>query len=245
MIQTVIDKLEDAPEALRGEYKQGVDGKFYAELDKLPENHPVLAGLLRAKQHEIDQRTAISTQLATTKAELEKARNDLHERLKGKVSQSDLEALDASYKTKLADADTRANEIEKRLTASLREVLVDSEARKLATRKDFAVDANAADLLTDVIQRRLTVEINTEGKAVTRVLGPDGKLSGATLDDLQKEIVATPKYSPLLLGSRASGGSAPGGASGGSAPAGKVDWLRGNPADLAAAAMKVNPLLGG
>jgi hypothetical protein len=243
MIKTVIDKLEDVTEALRGEYKQGADGKFYVELDKLPDNHPVLDGLLKAKKRVAAEKEEVAAQLAATKAALDKAKNDLHDRLKGKVEKSDLEALEESYKTKLADAEAKGKETETKLTASLRDVLVDSEARRLASK--LAVDPDAADLLSESIQRRLTVEISTDGKAATRVLDATGKPSAASLEDFEKEIVATKKYSGLLLGSRASGSSASGSQGAGSAQSGKVDWLRGNPADLAKAAAKVNPLLGG
>src|SRR5512138_702236 len=103
MIKTLIDKLEDVPEALRGEYKPGTDGKFYADLDKLPDNHPVLTGLLAAKQHEIDAHAATSAKLATAKTELEKSRSELQAHLRGKADRSEVEALEASWQKKLAD----------------------------------------------------------------------------------------------------------------------------------------------
>jgi hypothetical protein len=244
MIKAVIDKLEDVAEAFRAEYTQGADGKFYVDLgDRLPDNHPAVGALVRAKQHEAEERARVAASLASTKAELEKAKNDLHDRLKGKVLQSDLEALEVSYKTKIADVEARGKEVETRLQTSLRGVLVESEAQRLASK--LALDADAAELLAESIQRRLAVEIGNDGKAIARVLDSAGKPSAATIEDLEKEIIGTKKYAGLLLGSRASGSSAAGSKGGGSASPGKVDWLRGSPADLAAAAAKVNPLLGG
>jgi hypothetical protein len=243
MIKTVIDKLEDVAEGLRAEYKPGADGKFYAELDKLPDSHPVLAGLKQAKQHEVDEHAATKTKLTTLQSELEKARTDLHTHLQGKGSRSEVEALEASWQQKLTTEQTKHTEALALRDTSLRGVLVDSEARRIAAK--IALNAPSGELLAESIQKRLTVEITTEGKAVTRVLDAAGKPSAASLDDLEKEIVATPKYAGLLLGSLASGGSAAPAQGAGSATPGKVDWLRGNPADVAAAAAKVNPLLGG
>jgi len=243
MIKTMIEKLEDVAEGLRGEYKQGADGKFYAELDKLPDNHPVLAGLKQAKQHEVDEHAATAAKLAAAKADLEKARTDLHTHLSGKNTQADKEALEASWQQKLATLENAHKEALSARDNSLRGVLVDSEARRIAGK--IALNPPSAELLAESIQRRLAVEITSEGKAVTRVLDGAGKPSAATLDDLEQEIVATPKYAGLLLGSLASGGSATQTQGAGSAAPGKVDWLRGNPAEVAAAAAKANPILGG
>jgi len=243
MIKTMIEKLEDVAEGLRGEYKQGADGKFYAELDKLPDNHPVLLGLRTAKQHEVDEHAATKTKLVGLQGELDKARNELHEHLKGKGSRSEVEALEASWQQKVKDAETKHQEALAARDTSLRGVLVDSEARRIAGK--IALNPPSAELLAESIQRRLAVEITSEGKAVTRVLDGAGKPSAATLDDLEQEIVATPKYAGLLLGSLASGGSATQTQGAGSAAPGKVDWLRGNPAEVAAAAAKANPILGG
>jgi hypothetical protein len=243
MIKTVIDKLEDVGEALRGEYKQGADGKYYAELDKLPDSHPVLAGALRAKEHEVQARKDAEAALAASKAEVDKIKNEMHERLRGNVKQSDLEALEASYKGKIADAERAGQAVAESLRTALRGALVTGVAQSLAHK--LAVDADAAETLAELIQKRLTVEIDTAGAASTRVLDAAGKLSAATLEDFEKEVVGTKRYAGLLSAGKASGGSAPGTVGAGSATPGKIDWLRGNPAELAAAAAKVNPLLGG
>ncbi len=220
MLKAVIDKLEDADEADRKHYKPLDGGGFYADVDGLGEGtkHPSVGELVRAKRREADEATKQATAAAKFKAELNEAQEALHKRLQGKVDKSDHEALQASYEKKLADAAAESQTREGSLSASLREVLVDREARALAT--GIALDTNAADLLAESVQRRLTVEITTDGKAVTRVLGADGKPSAASLDDLKKEIVATPKYHALLSGSKASGSGATPGGSGSGAPSG-------------------------
>jgi hypothetical protein len=244
MIKLVIDKLEEVAEAIRGEYKAGSDGKFYADVgDRIPDNHPAVGALVRAKQHVADERDTAIEAAKAAKAEVEKLKGDMHERLKGKVPQGDLEALEKSYQAKIADAEKAGGVVADGLRASLRSVLVEKEAQRIAGK--IAVDSDAAETLSELIQKRLTVEIGTDNRASTRVLDSAGKPSAATLEDYEKEIVATKKYAGLLSASKASGGSAPGSTGAGSATPGKVDWLRGSPADLAAAAAKVNPTLGG
>jgi hypothetical protein len=245
MLNAVIDKLEDADEADRKHYKPLDGGGFYADVGGLGEGtkHPSVGELVRAKKRESEAATAKAAEAATLKADLEKAREDMRKRLTGKVDKSDLEALESDYNKRIADLKAESDKQLCGRDAIIRDRFVESEARTLATA--IALDANAADLLAESVQRRLSVEITTEGKAVTRVLGVDGKPSAASLDDLKKEIVATPKYHALLSGSKASGSGATSGSSGSGAPSGKTDWLHGKPADVAAAATKKNPQLGG
>lgn len=218
MLRAIIDKLDDVAEAVRGEYKQGDGGKFYLDVTGFEEGtgHPAVGELVRAKKREADAAAAKAAEAAKYKADLDKTREDLHNRLKGKVDQSDLEALTKDYERKLTEAQTTSKQEKDTLSASLREVLVDREARALAA--SIALDSNAAELLTESLQRRLVVEIGTDGKASTRVLGPDGKLSAASLEEFKKEVLATPKYSALLSGSKASGSGATPGGSGSGAP---------------------------
>jgi hypothetical protein len=235
MLKAVVDKLEDVSEAVRGEYKQGDGGKFFLDISGLEEGtgHPAVGELVRAKKREADEAATHKTTAAKLKGELEQAQEAMRKRLMGKVDKSDLEALEVDYNKRLADLKAEGDQHAGALSASLREVLVDREANALAA--GIALDANAASLLAESVQRRLTVEITTEGKAVTRVLGPDGKPSAATIDDLKKEIVATPKYHALLSGSRASGGGATPGGSGGGAPSGsKGNTATMSPTDLVA-----------
>lgn len=244
MIKAVIDKIEDADEADRKHYKAGDGGKFYLDVTGLDEGtaHPAVGALVRAKKAASDESAARGAEAAKFKVEAEKAREDLHNRLKGKVEQSEYEALQKSYDQKLADATTNFTAQLTGRDSIIKDKFVVSEALSLATA--IALNSDAAELLSESIQKRLTVEITTEGKAVTRVLGADGKPSAATIKDLKEEILATPKYAALLSGSKASGSGATPGAPG-SGATGKVDWLRGSPAEVAAAAAKENPLIGG
>jgi hypothetical protein len=244
-MKAIVDKIEDVAEAMRGEYEAGEGGKFYLKLDGLEvgSGHPAVGELVRAKKRVAEEHAAASEGVKTAKAEVERLKTELHERLKGKVPQGDLEALEKSYQAKIADAEKAGATLADGLRGSLRSVLVEKEAQRLATK--LAVDADAAETLTELLQKRLAVEIGTDGRATTRVLDSAGKLSAATLDDYEKEILATKRYAGLLLASKASGGGASGSSGASGASPGKVDWLRGNPAELAAAAAKANPSIGG
>jgi hypothetical protein len=240
-MKAIVDKIEDVSEGLRGEYVAGEGGKFYLKLEGLEagsgSNHPAVVELLRAKQHSTTELQTTKQELLDAKKATKDAQDALHARLSGKVDKSDLEALEKSWGQRLADAQTAAGKEKTALESSLREVLVTQEALAMASR--LAVDG-AAPLLAKSIAERLSAEMTSEGKAITRVLGVDGKPSAASLADLEKEIVATPMYHPLLLGSKASGSGASGskGASGASIGKGSTDWIRGNPAELAEAAAK-------
>jgi hypothetical protein len=240
-MKAIIDKIEDVAEGLRGEYTAGEGGKFYLKLEGLePGNgskHPAVAELLNAKQHSNTELQTVKQELQTAKQATKDAQDALHARLSGKVDKSDLEALEKSWGKRLEDTQAEHGKQKSSLESSLREVLVTKEATAMAAR--LAVEGSAP-LLAESIVKRLSAEVTSEGKAITRVLGPDGKPSAATLADLEKEIVATPMYSPLLLGSKASGSGAARstGASGAGTGNGSVNWMNGNPTELAEAAAK-------
>lgn len=240
-MKAIVDKLEDIAEGLRGEYAAGEGGKFYLKIEGLEagsgSKHPAVLELLNAKQHSNTELQTVKQELAAAKMATKDAQDALHARLSGKVDKTDLEALEKSWGQRLTDAQTAHGKEKTALEASLREVLVTKEALALASK--LAVEGSAP-LLAKSIGERLSVEITSEGKALTRVLGPDGKPSAATLADLEKEIVATPMYHPLLLGSKASGSGASGsrGTSGAGAGSGSVNWMSGNPTELAEAAAK-------
>lgn len=238
-MKAIVDKIEDVAEGLRGEYVAGEGGKFYLKLEGLEAGsdgkHPAVLELLRAKQHSNTELQTVKQELADAKKATKDAQDALHARLSGKVDKSDLEALEKSWGQRLTDAQTEHTKQISARDASLREVLVTREALAMASR--LAVEGSAP-LLAKSITERLSAEITTDGKAITRVLGADGKPSAASLADLEKEILATPMYKPLLLGSKASGSGATGSSSSGASSSGNVDWLKGDPATLAEAAAK-------
>lgn len=235
-MRTVFDKTEDAPEAIRGELQPLEGGGYYLPLDDVGEGtrHPAVGALARGKQRESVEHAALKETHAKLTTELASVRQQLRDRLTGKVDKSDLEALEADYKRQLAELDTTKKASDAQWSASLSEVLVTREAQKIAAA--IAVDADAASLLAEHIAKRLKAEIDDKGHATTRVLDAEGKPSAATVEALSKEIATTKRYSALVLASKASGSGAAS-AVGSGAPKGTVDWLRSTPDEVAEAAL--------
>jgi hypothetical protein len=231
-VKAMLASLEGVPEALAAEYKKGDDGKFYLEIDGI-EEHAALGALKRAKEHEKTARQEAETIARDARAKLETLTTEMEGRLKGVIPKADADRLELSYKEKMAARETELAGQIKTLSGSLHSVLVDNVAQVLAS--NLAKDALSIPLLLPHIAPRLAVEM-VEGRAITRVLDREGKPSASSLDDLQKEILATPMFAPVLSGGKASGGGAEGAGSGSGAPKrnDKVNLATLKPAALAA-----------
>ena len=83
--------------------------------------------------------------------------------------------------------------------------VADAMARKIST---------VPVAMARMVQDRLTVEIE-DGEPVTRVLDKSGRPSAMTLADLEKELVADPDLSGMIVGSKASGSGATANSGGG------------------------------
>lgn len=216
-VKAILDSLDGLPDALKGEYEQGEGGKFYLKVDGFEDGcaHPAVGALVRAKKREADARAKAETAAKEAREKLEAKETEMEQRLEGALPKSDVEALRKSYSDKAA---ARETELTGQITVrdnALKSVLVDSVALGLATR--LAMEGSAPVLLPHILPR-LSVEIGSDGKAVTRVLDKEGKPSAATLADLEKEIVGTAMFAGVLIGSKATGGGAKGGNGGGGAP---------------------------
>lgn len=140
----------------------------------------------------------------------------------------DVTALEKSWKEK---NESEVGEWKGRFESErthVQRLLVDNVAAGLAN--DLALQGSANVLLPH-IRNRLTVEY-TDGNPTTRVLGPDGKPSAATIDELKAEFAANVAFAPIIAGSKASGSGAGGGNGGGAAPSGNRSKM--TPADKAA-----------
>lgn len=140
----------------------------------------------------------------------------------------DVGALEKSWQDKLAQAQAEKDAEISRLNSSLTNVLVDNVATNLAN--ELALQGSANVLLPHV-RNRLAVDY-VDGAPITRVLGPDGKPSAATIDELKAEFAANVAFAPIIAGSKASGSGAGGGNGGGAAPSGNRSKM--TPADKAA-----------
>jgi hypothetical protein len=108
-----------------------------------------------------------------------------------------------------AKADAKAKE--DKLTGLLRKTHVDNVAAQLATEI-----STVPDLMKHEIARLLSVNLDGD-EPTTEVLGPDGKPTARTLQELKQDFLGNPKYAAILVGSKGSGGGAGGGGNGGGA----------------------------
>ena len=200
------DEYELLDDAIKSEYKQGANG-YELTVEGLEDT----GALKRAKEHEKERRQKVENELKEVKDQLTLKEDEIIDLRKGAVSKDDVEALERSYKEKLektsTEYETRINEAE----GSLRNMLVDNVATKLANEI-----STVPDLMSGAISARLTTEI-VDGKATTRVLDRDGKPSALTVDELKKEFIANERFSSIIVGSNASGSGAIGSGNGGGA----------------------------
>lgn len=186
-LKHTIKTLDEVDEKFRGEYKEteAEGGKVFV-LDV--EGGEDVGALKRALEHERE---------ANKRERAEKLR--LIE--DGKKKGQDVSDMEASYKKMLEDQkatlETSHAETQKALKAATKDVAKKELLGKLT-------DPDSADLLEPHIDRRLKVEI-VDGRAITRVLDKDGKMSAMSLSDLEAEIRADKKFAAVLTASRGSG----------------------------------------
>jgi len=197
------EEFDELVEPIKAEYKQ--QGENYTlNLEGAEDT----GALKRAKDHEKERRQKVEAELSELKSQLTAKEDEIIDLRKGAVSKDDVDALEKSYKEKL---DKTEKEYQERLTtseSSLKSVLVDNVATKLA-----AEISTVPDLMAGAIASRLTTEV-VDGKTITRVLDNEGKPSALTVDELKKEFIANEKFSSIIVGSKATGSGAMGSGSG-------------------------------
>lgn len=207
MLKKIRDNLEGLHEEVAKLYEQKADGKFHLKLED-DDAEP----LRRAKEHEVGLRQIAERDLAAARAEVTT--------LQGRVSElersqsSTTQELRADHERTVAQLNTEhANKISA-MEATIKKIYVSDVASRIAS--EIAIDAGAAELLSESIARRLQVEM-VNSSPVTRVLNADGTASNKSPDDLKNEYLQMTKYAGILRASEASGGGASGGGSGGGA----------------------------
>lgn len=187
------------PEAVQSEYK--LSGDSYV-LDVEDDD---LNGLRKKVDELLDEK----------KKAQQKAREAQEEAAK---KSGDVEALEASWKTKLQETEDQLKAQLEATQGTIRSLTIEATANRLAS--ELAIQGSAKALLPHVISR-LGLEM-VEGKPHVRVLDSQGRPTALTIEDLSKEIAADAALAPIIASSRASGG----GASGGSRPGGSGKALK-------------------
>lgn len=198
-----IDSLDGLGEAVTGFYEKTDSGKFRLKVEGIED----VSGLKRKNEELLAEKRAAAD--ARKQAE-ESARIAAEEAAR---KSGDVESLDKSWQKKHADA-LAAKEAELgTVKGTLNKLLVDNVAVQLAT--ELAVQGSSA-LLIPHIKSRLEVDTSS-GEPKTVVLGPDGKRSALTIEELKAELAANPAFAPVIAGSKATGGGASGTGGGGGA----------------------------
>jgi len=206
-LQFQIDSLEGLDDSVKALYVES-DGKFTLGVEGLPKPASEDVTGLKKKLDEL------LTEKKAADAARKKAEGDARTAAEEAARKAgDLGSLEKSWQEKLAARESELLEENKKLNGNLTGVLVDSVASRLAS--DLAI-TGSSNVLLPHIRARLTVDY-VDGQPVTRVLGPDGKASAATIEELKTEFAANPAFAPVIAGTRASGGGAVGAGRGGAA----------------------------
>lgn len=198
-----VDTVDGLDSSVSGLYEKTDSGKFRLKVEGVED----VSGLKKKNQELIAEKQAAAE--ARRKAE-EEARIAAEEAAR---KSGDVDSLDKSWQKKHADALAAKDAELGGLKGTLNKLLVDNVAVQLAN--DMAVQGSAA-LLIPHIKSRLEVD-TSGGEPKTIILGPDGKRSALTLDDLKNEFASNPAFSPVIAASKATGGGASGSGGGGGA----------------------------
>ena len=123
---------------------------------------------------------------------------------------NNLEAIENSWKEKLALRETELTSQLSQAQAKNYELTVGRQAQELAGE---LAKPNAQRLLAKEIKERLTLDENGN----IRVLDLQGKPSALTIDELKAQLRADPTYQDIIIINNSTGGGATGGGNGGGA----------------------------
>lgn len=186
-------------DGLKAEYKKQDDGTYVLEVEGLEDT----GALKRAKEHEKELRKQAQADAKKALEELEALRAEYDEhKTKGGSKEAELEK---AWQAKMAKREKELKDQVELTQSALRAQMQDSVAQSLA----LELAGDNAELLIPHLTRRLKADI-VDGKAVTKILGPDGEVSATTMDELKKEFLSSPKFSAVVIGSKGSGGGANG-----------------------------------
>ncbi|UOF80373.1 scaffold protein [Caudoviricetes sp.] len=169
-------EFDALPEGFGAHYKKSGDS-YVIDVDGETDGE---INLRRAKEHERDE-------VKRLKAELDETRNAA-------------EASGAEWKTKYDQLVTQTAETRAKSQKTLADTLIASTAGEIASE----LFGKNAPIGLPHVSRRLTVEFADDGTHTLSVLGADGKPT--KVEDLKKEFLTSPEFSPILQATGASGG---------------------------------------
>ena len=160
------------------------DGHYSLDLDE------DIGALKRAKDRESQYRKDAETKLRELQKQLEQgAEVDAKKR-------GDIELLEKSWNAKHEELFSKYNGLKSQIANNLR----DEAARALATKV-----STVPSVMQALIKERISVSTEDEFPSVAYI---NARGKTCSLEELQKEIYSTKEFAPILIGSKANGGSA-------------------------------------
>lgn len=184
------------------------------------------AELKRAKDREVQTAKDAKAALAVAQAELDALKTDPARKA------GDIATLEKSWKEKLDAANAAHTEANGKLKATLEKTLIEHAAAQVAgaiTDKP----ANASLMLPHITSR---FEVVYDGDVPSvKIKDETGRISAMNFEEFQKELVAAPKFSSIVVASKAGGaGSGTGKNGGGSGASGDKKFAEMNGAERTA-----------
>lgn len=222
MFEYELDSLDGLEESQKAFYVEK-EGKFFLNVNGVVSEKSV-AGLKANHDKLLSEKK--QEQEAKEKAEAERLRIEREAAEELARKNGNLEAIENSWKEKLAARETELSELLKVAELKNYELTVGRQAQELAGE---LAKPNAQRLLAKEIKERLTLD--EDGNI--RVLDLQGKPTALTIDELKAQLRFDPTYQDIIVINNSSGGGASGGGLGGGAAKNPKDMTTQERADWA------------
>jgi hypothetical protein len=195
-----IDNLDGVSDALKTEYEKTGEGKYRLKVDGVED----VTGLKKNRDDLLSEQVKAKERIKAMETELEEFKKS---KAKGSGNYDDVVKM---YEDKINAIKTETETNISQMRSQIGQLTAGAEATKLAAKLARTVkgedgkDYSTIDVLEPLIKQRTRTDIK-DGKAVLVVLDKNGNPTVNTMEDLEKEIVSNPAYSPLITGSKASG----------------------------------------
>ena len=222
MLNYKVESLEGLDENLHSLYEQK-DGAYFlkvsgvvaeSDLEGIKANRDALLAEKKEQQRKAEE------------AEAERQRIEREAAEEAARQKGDWQALEDSYKAKLAERETEFANQADALRKQVYKLTVGEQAIKLAAEIS---KPHTQQIMSRFIEERLTLDENNN----VRVLDLQGKPSAMTIDDLKAEFKANAMFQDIVVINNSSGGGASGGGLGGGAAKNPKDMTTQERADWA------------
>ena len=206
MLQYKLDSLEGLEDGVANLYEQK-DGVYFLKVSGVLSEDEV-AGIKANRDALLAEKK--EQQRLAQEAEAERQRIEREALEEAARQKGDWQALEDSYKAKLAERETEFANQADALRKKVYKLTVGEQAIKLAAEIS---KPHTQQIMSRFIEERLTLDENNN----VRVLDLQGKPSAMTIEDLKAEFKANAMFQDIVVINNSSGGGASGGGLGGGA----------------------------